>query len=62
MKNYLLGLFIFLFSISVIVSCTDPIEPEPEPEPTPWDNLNPASNQWGLVINYTAKWCSPCGS
>ena len=61
MKKYLLGLFVLLFSITVIVSCTDPIVPDPEPEPTPWDDLNPGNTQWGLLINYTANWCGPCG-
>jgi len=46
----------------MVVSCVDPVEPDPEPEPTPWDDLNPGTTQWGLVINYTANWCAPCGN
>lgn len=57
MKNILLGLVVLFF---LGASCEDPIDPTPEP--TPWDNLNPGTSQWGLVINYTASWCGPCGN
>lgn len=55
-------LAVLMFS-ALAISCGDPEpEPEPEPEPTPWDDLSPAAKQWGLVINYTAYWCGPCGN
>lgn len=57
MKNILLGLVVLFF---LGASCEDPIDPTPDP--TPWDNLNPGTSQWGLIINYTANWCGPCGS
>lgn len=58
MKNILLGLVVLFF---LGASCEDPIDP-PIVQPTPWDNLNPGTSQWGLVINYTADWCGPCGN
>lgn len=61
MKKILLGLVVLIFSLGIFISCVDPVEPvEPTP-PTPWDNLTPGIAQWGLVINYTANWCGPCG-
>lgn len=62
MKKILLGLLVLIFSAAVMVSCVDPVDPTPPTPPTPWDNLTPANAQWGLVINYTANWCSPCGN
>jgi hypothetical protein len=62
MKKLLFGLIILLISSMVVVSCVDPVDPDPEPEPTPWDDLTPVTTQWGLVINYTANWCGPCGN
>jgi hypothetical protein len=62
MKKLLFGLIILLISSLVIVSCVDPVDPDPEPEPTPWDDLTPGTIQKGLVINYTANWCGPCGN
>lgn len=48
---------IFLFA----ASCKkETIEPDPPVPPVP--SLQPKQEQWGLAINYTAKWCSPCGS
>ncbi len=51
---------ILLLSIILIfaVSCKkETVEPEPEVPA-----LQPKQEQWGLAINYTAKWCAPCGS
>jgi hypothetical protein len=31
-------------------------------EDTPDDTLTPKQEQWGFAVNYTAKWCGPCGS
>ncbi len=58
MKNILLGLVVLFF---LGASCEDPIDP-PIVQPTPWDNLNPGTSQWGLVINYTSYTCGFCGS
>lgn len=50
--------FILLAAIMLAISCkkTEIIPPDPPAF------LNPQQEQWGLAINYTAKWCSPCGS
>jgi len=73
MKRLVFYLFLMAFSSLIVISCNperepvkppdDPFEkPKPEPEPDEWDGLNPVKTQWGLVINYTASWCSPCGN
>ncbi len=59
-KLFSMLLAVLMFS-ALAISCGDP-DPEPTPEPTPWDDLAPTNTQWGLVINYTANWCGPCGS
>jgi hypothetical protein len=57
------GKIILFLSVIILatVSCkketVDPIDNQPI-VPT----LQPKQEQWGLAINYTAKWCSPCGS
>ncbi len=28
----------------------------------PVDTFQPKQEQWGFAVNYTAKWCGPCGS
>jgi hypothetical protein len=50
--------FIVLSALLLFISCkkTEIILPDPPAF------LEPKQEQWGLAINYTAKWCSPCGS
>jgi hypothetical protein len=49
---------LMLLGIFALISCkkTEIIIPDPPAF------LNPKQEQWGLVINYTATWCGPCGS
>jgi hypothetical protein len=53
MKKFLY-LFLFLF---VIVSCN-----KDETTTAAAKKLNPVQKQWGFVLEYTAKWCGPCGN
>lgn len=58
MKRHL----IYFFSIIIFITASckkETVEPDPEPQ---IPALSPKQEQWGLAINYTAKWCSPCGS
>jgi hypothetical protein len=50
--------FVFVLAGIALLSCN-------KKDDSPDDitsSLNPLPEQWGLVINYTAKWCGPCGS
>lgn len=49
--------FILVLAGLALLSCN---KKDDSPEDIP--SLNPIQEQWGLVINYTAKWCGPCGS
>ena len=50
--------FAFILAGITLLSCN---KKDDSPEDMP-PSLNPVQEQWGLVINYTAKWCGPCGS
>jgi hypothetical protein len=49
--------FILAIAISIL-SCQKTEETPKSSTPA----LNPVQKQWGLVIEYTAKWCGPCGN
>ncbi|MFU8844994.1 MAG: hypothetical protein ACNA7V_14410 [Bacteroidales bacterium] len=50
--------FVFVLAGITLLSCN---KKDDSPDDTP-SSLNPLQEQWGLVINYTAKWFGPCGS
>lgn len=52
-KNLVIVLFVLL-----VISCKKSEITPPQMPPY----LDPKREQWGLVINYTATWCYPCGS
>ncbi len=59
-------LFLLVFAFAVVLTACDKDDDDngkkPGPNGDPGSTLNPEQKQWGLVINYTAKWCGPCGS
>ncbi len=54
-------IYVIILTVFFAASCKkETVEPDPPVPPVP--TLQPKQEQWGLAINYTAKWCGPCGS
>ncbi len=65
-KLFKLQIIIIVVAMIVTISCKKESDTETDPTPTTptdeWSDLNPTTTQKGIIINYTANWCGPCGS